>query len=53
LYRRTGVLWLRVAVSQGFTSTENITYTGTAGAYYWRVYAYSGSGPYTLMIRRP
>jgi subtilisin family serine protease len=53
LYRWSGSAWTRVAVSQGFTSTENITYNGTAGYYYWRVYSYSGTGSYTLKIKRP
>jgi aqualysin 1 len=53
LYRWNGLLWSRVAVSQSFTSTENIAYNGTAGFYYWRVYSFSGSGSYTLMIKRP
>ena len=53
LYRWSGFAWVRVAISQGLTSTENITYNGTAGYYYWRVYSYSGSGTYTLKIKRP
>jgi len=53
LYRWNGSSWTRVAVSQGVTSTENITYNGTAGYYYWRVYSYSGTGSYTLKIKRP
>jgi subtilisin family serine protease len=53
LYRWNGSAWTRVAVSQGVTSTENITYSGTAGYYYWSVYSYSGSGAYTLKIKRP
>jgi subtilisin family serine protease len=53
LYRWSGSSWTRVAISQGFTSTENITYSGTAGYYYWRVYSYSGTGSYTLKIKRP
>ncbi len=53
LYRWSGSAWVRVAVSQGITSTENITYNGTAGYYYWRVYSYTGSGSYTLKFKRP
>src|SRR6266540_3932607 len=53
LYRWSGFAWVRVSISQGPTSTENITYNGTAGYYYWRVYSYSGSGTYTLKIKRP
>jgi subtilisin family serine protease len=53
LYRWNGFSWSIVARSEGFTSTENITYNGTSGYYYWRVYSYSGSGSYTLKIKRP
>jgi hypothetical protein len=53
LYRWNGWSWSRVALSDGSTSTETITYTGSAGYYYWRVYSSSGSGPYTLQIKRP
>jgi len=53
LYRWNGFYWAIVARSEGVTSTENITYNGTAGYYYWRVYSYSGSGSYTLKIKRP
>jgi aqualysin 1 len=52
LYRWNGFFWTRVAVSQSTTSTESITYNGTAGSYYWRVYSFSGSGSYTLRIKR-
>ncbi len=53
LYRWSGLAWTRVAVSQSVTSTENISYNGTAGYYYWRVYSYSGSGAYTFRMKRP
>ena len=53
LYRWNGSEWSRVAVSQGMTSTENLSYNGVAGYYYWRVYSYSGSGAYSLTIYRP
>lgn len=53
LYRWSGFSWVRVAVSQGTTSTENISYNGAAGYYYWRVYSYSGSGSYSLCTTRP
>lgn len=53
LYRWNGSAWSRVAVSEGTTSTENISYNGTAGYYYWRVYSYSGSGSYSLCTARP
>jgi subtilisin family serine protease len=53
LYRWTGSSWSRVAVSQGTTSTESITYAGSPGYYYWRVYSYAGSGSYTFKMKRP
>jgi len=45
--------WSRVARSSGSTSTESITYNGTAGTYRWRVSSASGSGNWTLGITRP
>ena len=53
LHRWSGSTWVRVAVSQSTSSSEDITYTGTAGYYYWRVYSYSGSGSYTFGMTRP
>jgi subtilisin family serine protease len=53
LYRWNGSAWAIVARSEGATSTENITYSGTAGYYYWRILSYSGSGSYTLVTTRP
>jgi subtilisin family serine protease len=45
--------WTNVATSLNSTSTESITYSGTAGNYRWRVYAYLGSGSFTLVTWRP
>jgi subtilisin family serine protease len=45
--------WTNVATSLNSTSTESITYSGTAGNYRWRVYAYLGSGNFTLVTWRP
>ncbi|GHF30953.1 subtilisin family serine protease [Deinococcus metalli] len=41
--------WTDVAASEGSTSTENISYSAGSGTYRWEVYAYSGSGSYTLV----
>jgi len=49
----SGSTWTQVASSLGSTSTENITYSGTAGTYRWRVYAYSGSGTFSLCSTHP
>lgn len=53
LQRWNGSSWSTVASSLGSTSTENISYNGTAGYYRWRVYSYSGSGSYSLCTGRP
>jgi aqualysin 1 len=53
LYKWNGASWSIVARSESATSTETITYSGTAGYYYWEVYSYSGSGSYTLTASRP
>lgn len=53
LWKWNGFGWSTVAQGTGSTSTENVTYNGTAGYYVWRVYSYSGSGSYTLKIQRP
>jgi subtilisin family serine protease len=45
--------WTNVATSLNTTSTENITYNGTAGTYRWRVWSYMGSGTFTLVTWRP
>ena len=53
LDRWNGSSWTEVAAGEGATSTENVTYTATAGQYRWSVYAYSGSGSFTLKHGRP
>lgn len=53
LRRWNGSAWVTVAASEGPTSSETINYNGTAGYYYWRILSYSGSGSYSLCIRRP
>jgi aqualysin 1 len=53
LYRWNGSSWVIVARSTGSTSSEYISYSGTAGYYYWRIYSYYGSGSYTLETTRP
>ena len=42
--------WATVASGLGYTANEDVSYTGTAGTYRWRVYSYSGSGSFTLSI---
>ncbi len=49
----SGGPWTDVASSAHLSSTEEINYSGTAGWYRWRVYAYSGSGSFSLCTKRP
>ncbi len=53
LYKLGTFGWTRVAVAQSTGPDENITYSGTAGTYRWRVYSYSGSGSYAFGMQRP
>ncbi|WP_428312587.1 S8 family peptidase [Hydrocarboniphaga sp.] len=45
--------WSAVASSEGSTATESIDYSAAAGTYRWRVYAYSGSGAFSLCTKNP
>lgn len=40
--------WSTVARGETTSPDENVTYTGTAGTYRWRIVSYSGSGAYTF-----
>lgn len=53
LYRWNGWYWY--IVDQGISPgpDEEVTYTGSAGYYYWEVESYSGSGSYTFSMTRP
>jgi Zn-dependent metalloprotease len=53
LQKLSGTTWTQVAAGESATATENITYSGTSGTYRWRVYAYSGSGSFTLCTAHP
>jgi len=48
LQKLSGGSWVDVAASETATSTEAISYAATSGTYRWEVYAYSGSGSYSL-----
>ena len=52
LQKWNGSAWATVATSNSPNADESISYNGTAGYYRYRVHAYSGSGSYTLGIRR-
>ncbi|HEX6369197.1 MAG TPA: S8 family serine peptidase [Longimicrobium sp.] len=53
LQKWNGSSWVDVASSTSASSTENVSYSGTAGTYRWDVYSYSGSGSFTLVTSRP
>ncbi|MBI3728705.1 MAG: pre-peptidase C-terminal domain-containing protein [Burkholderiales bacterium] len=53
LYKYSGSAWVKVAASEGNSSTESINYAGTAGYYYVQVKSYSGSGNYTVTYSFP
>jgi subtilisin family serine protease len=53
LMKWTGSYWAVVAQGITTTSNEDITYSGAAGYYMWRVESYSGSGSYTVSFKRP
>jgi hypothetical protein len=53
LYKWSGSAWTKVASSEGNTSSESISYNGTAGYYYAQVKSYSGSGSYSLTYAFP
>ncbi|HET7921412.1 MAG TPA: Ig-like domain-containing protein [Gammaproteobacteria bacterium] len=45
--------WTVVAQSTSSSSNESIDYNGKTGYYMWDVYAYNGSGSYTLCLQHP
>jgi len=53
LQKWNGSTWVNVASGTSSTSSENVTYTGTAGYYTWRIVSYSGSGSYNFWMQRP
>ena len=53
LYRWNGSSWSIVARAETAAPDETITYSGTAGYYYWRIYSYSGAGSYTFTLTKP
>lgn len=44
--------WSDVAASENTGSNESISYSAAAGTYRWAIYAYSGSGNYTVTETR-
>jgi hypothetical protein len=53
LQQWNGSAWVNVASGTSATATENVTYSGVANYYQWKVLSYSGSGSYTLCISHP
>jgi subtilisin family serine protease len=53
LWKWNGSSWVTVAQGIGSSSTEDVSYSGTAGYYVWRIESYSGSGTYTFKMQRP
>ncbi len=53
LQKWNGSSWASVAAGESSTAVENVSYSGTSGTYRWRVYAYSGSGSFTLCTSHP
>lgn len=53
LQARSGNSWVTVASSLGSTSTESLSYAGSAGTYRAVVYSYSGSGNFSLSWCKP
>ena len=53
LQRFAGMRWVDVAATSGSSGDETVTFNGRYGIYRWVVTAVSGSGAYTLGIKRP
>ena len=53
LQKWNGSSWSSVASGTTSSNVENVSYSGTAGYYRWRVHAYSGSGSYSLCTTKP
>ncbi|HZH91899.1 MAG TPA: S8 family peptidase [Pyrinomonadaceae bacterium] len=53
LQKWNGSSWVIVARGESASSSEDVSYSGTAGYYQWQVYSYSGSGSYNFWIQRP
>ncbi|GGO37626.1 S8 family peptidase [Deinococcus humi] len=48
LQKQSGTSWVDVASSEGSSSNETVTYSAGSGTYRWEIYAYQGSGSFTL-----
>lgn len=48
-----GSSWSIVARGETTTSNEDVSYSGAAGTYRWRIKSYSGAGGYTFYVKNP
>jgi len=53
LYKWNGSTWVIVASAESATANEDISYSGTAGYYEWKILSYSGSGAYNFYLSHP
>ncbi|MFC5287095.1 S8 family peptidase [Actinokineospora guangxiensis] len=53
LQKWNGAGWVNVRAGETPAASEKVEYSGTSGYYRWLVYAYGGSGAYTLKIDNP
>ena len=53
LYRWNGSKWSVAASATTAGPDEMVSYTGSAGSYYWRIFARSGQGSYTVGLQHP
>ncbi|HEX8707915.1 MAG TPA: S8 family peptidase [Pyrinomonadaceae bacterium] len=53
LQKWNGSAWVNVASGTSSSSSEDVSYYGSAGYYQWRIYSYSGSGSYNFWMQRP
>jgi serine protease len=51
LYKKNGSTWTQVASAVKSSSSEQISYSGTAGIYRLKVISYSGSGAFDLWLK--
>ena len=53
LEKLSGSTWSSVASGTTSSYVENVTYSGTAGTYRWRILAYSGTGAWSICVTKP
>lgn len=53
LQKKEGMKWIDVAGSTNKGHNETITLNAGSGLYRWEIYAYEGSGDYTLVTTKP